>query len=142
GAVIEGTVQKSDRSGRLSGRAEMVFDFQQIRLPNGDVRNFAGYIEQVRTPNGDQMRVDNEGSVKDASKQTSKTTTRAGIGAAVGAILGGIVGGGKGAVLGAVLGGGAGAGSVILQGRDDLDLPSGTEFTLTSVGSRNDYSYR
>jgi hypothetical protein len=142
GAVIEGTIQQSASSGRISGRAEMVFNFQQIRLPNGDVRNFAGYIEQVTTPNGDRMRVDNEGSVKDASKQTTKTTTRAGIGAAVGAILGGVLGGGKGAVLGAVLGGGAGAGTVILEGRDDLNLPTGTEFVITAVTPPNDVSSR
>ena len=142
GAVIEGTIQQSASSGRISGRAEMVFDFQQIRMPNGDVRNFAGYIEQVTTPNGDRMKVDNEGSVKDASKQTTKTTTRAGIGAAIGAILGGVIGGGKGAVLGAVLGGGAGAGTVILEGRDDLNLPTGTEFVITAVTPPNDSSSR
>ena len=115
GAVIEGVVSKVERSGRLTGRAEMVFDFQQIRLPNGETRDFAGYIEQVSAVNGDRMKVDNEGSVKGETKQTSRTTQRAGIGAAIGAILGGITGGGKGAVLGAVLGGGAGAGTVILR---------------------------
>ena len=142
GAEIEGVVSKVERSGRLTGRAEMVFDFQQIRMPNGATYNFAGYIEQVNTANGDRLTVDNEGSVRDESKQSTRTTTRAGIGAAIGAILGGITGGGKGAVLGAVLGGGAGAGTVILQGRDDLNLMNGTEFIITAVSPRNSVSLR
>jgi len=41
---------------------------------------------------------------------------------------------GSGASVGAGVGAGAGAGSVVLQGRDNLELPSGTEFSLTATG--------
>ena len=76
--------------------------------------------------------MDNVGTVEDPS-QTGKTVQRGAIGAALGAIIGAITGGGKGAVIGGAIGAGAGAGTVIAQGRDQLDLPRGTELTITSI---------
>jgi hypothetical protein len=55
---------------------------------------------------------------------------RGGIGAGVGAIIGAIAGGAKGAAIGAIIGGGAGAGSVVLQGKDDLQLKAGSSVTV------------
>ena len=130
GAIIEGYVSKVNRSGRVSGRADLSLEFERIRLRNGGSYTFAGYIEGVRAPNGENVKVDNEGSVKDADSQTGRTVTRTGVGAAVGALIGAIAGGGKGAAIGAAVGAGAGAGSVFIQGRDDLELMSGTEFTI------------
>lgn len=137
GAVIEGQITKVDRSGRVSGRAELALDFQRIRMPDGRSYDFVGYIEQIRNANGDKVTIDNEGSVKDNDSQTQKTVTRGGIGAAIGAIIGGIAGGGKGAGIGAVLGAGAGAGSVIVQGRDDLMLQRGAEFSIRASAPRS-----
>ena len=88
-------------------------------------------IENVRTANGETISVDNDGTVEENS-QTEKTVQRGAIGAAVGAIIGAIAGGGKGAAIGAAIGAGGGAGTVIVQGRDQLDLPRGTELTITS----------
>lgn len=137
GAVIEGQITKIDRSGRISGRAELALEFQRIRMPDGRSYDFSGYIEQIRNVNGDKVTIDNEGSVKDNDNQTQKTVTRSGIGAAIGAIIGGIAGGGKGAGIGAVLGAGAGAGSVIVQGRNDLILQRGSEFSLRASAPRS-----
>jgi hypothetical protein len=136
GASIEGHVVKINSSGRVSGRAEMSLEFERIRLRDGRSSNFAGYIESVRTTNGETVRVDNEGRVQDESGQTGRTVTRTGIGAAVGAVIGAIAGGGKGAAIGAAVGAGAGAGSVFIQGRDDLDLMSGTEFRVRASAPR------
>jgi hypothetical protein len=130
GAVIEGTVSSVNASGRLSGRAEMALNFESIRMRNGRTYPFAGVIESVHTANGETISVDN-GTFEDTS-QTGTTVQRGAIGAALGAIIGAISGGGKGAAIGAVIGAGAGAGSVIVQGRDQLDLPRGTELTITS----------
>ena len=135
GAVIEGRVNGS-KSGVVSGRANLAFDFDTIRLRNGSSYRFAGIVDQVREPDGDIVGVNNEGTVRDGN-QTTKTATRAGIGAALGAIIGAIAGGGSGAAIGAGVGAGAGAGSVILQGRDNLELPTGTEFSLTSTAPAN-----
>jgi hypothetical protein len=138
GAIIEGTVSRIARGGRVSGRSEMLLNFERIRLRDGRTADFAAVIESVRPVGGEEVRVDNEGgaSVQEGDSQTSRTTERAAIGAAVGAIIGAISGGGKGAAIGAIIGAGAGAGSVYAQGRDDLELGSGTELILRANGSR------
>ena len=136
GASIEGHVAKVNRSGRVSGRAEMSFEFDRIRLRDGRTFNFAGYIDSVHTTSGETVRIDNEGRAQDNDSQTGRTVTRAGIGAAVGAVIGAIVGGGKGAAIGAAVGAGAGAGSVYVQGREDFDLMSGTEFMIRASAPR------
>jgi len=129
GAVIEGTVGSVDSGGRLTGRAEMSLNFDTIRLRNGRTYNFAGLLETVRTPNGDTVKVDNEGSAQ-ADNQTTRTIQRTAIGTAVGAIIGAIAGGGKGAAIGGIIGAAGGAGSVFVQGKDNLELPTGTELTI------------
>jgi hypothetical protein len=138
GAIIEGTISRVDRGGRISGRSELTFNFERIRLRDGRTAAFAADIESVRPVGGEDVRVDNEGqgSVQADNSQSNRTTERAAIGAAVGAIIGAISGGGKGAAIGAVIGAGAGAGSVYAQGRDDLELGAGTEIVLRASGSR------
>lgn len=135
GATIEGHVSSIERSGRITGRSQMTLNFDTIRLRNGQSYRFAGILESVRNTRGDTVRIDNEGSVRDDS-QTTRTAQRAAIGTAVGAIIGAIAGGGKGAAIGAIVGAGGGAGSVYVQGRDDLDLESGSELTIRSTGPR------
>lgn len=130
GAVIEGTVEKAANSGALSGRANISLNFETIRL-NGRTYRFAGIIESVTAANGDSVSVNNEGTVRD-SNQTTKTATRAGIGAVLGAVIGAIAGGGKGAAIGAVVGGGAGAGTVLITGRDSIELGPGSAFNITA----------
>jgi len=131
GAIIEGRVAKAERSGQVSGRANISLEFDTIRLRNGRTYRFAGIVDDVTLANGDKIAVNNEGTVRDGN-QTTKTVTRAGIGAGIGAIIGAIVGGGSGAAIGAGIGAGAGAGSVILQGRDDIELTDGTQFSITA----------
>jgi len=135
GASIEGHVVQVNRSGKVAGRAEMALDFDRIRLRDGRTGYFDGYIESVRTRNGEVVSVDNEGRIQAESSQTERTVTRTGIGAAIGAMIGAIADGGKGAAIGAAVGAGAGAGSVIVQGRDDIDLSGGTEFRLRSTNT-------
>jgi hypothetical protein len=138
GAILEGYVSGVDRSGRVKGRSQMTFNFETIRYYNSTYR-FAGTVEEVRDANGNKVKVD-EGSVKDDSR--GKTTIkRAGIGAGIGAVVGAIVGGAKGAAIGAAIGAGAGAGTVFIQGRDDLDLRSGSEMTIRS-SAPSGYSFR
>jgi len=138
GATIEGTISRTTRGGRVSGRSEMMLNFETIRLRDGRTADFAAVIESVRAVGGEDVRVDNEGgaSVQEDDSRTARTTERAAIGAAVGAIIGAISGGTKGAAIGAVIGAGAGAGSVYAQGRDDLELGRGTELVLRASGTR------
>ncbi len=131
GTVIEGTVSKATRSGRLTGNAELGLNFETIRLRNGITYRFEGLIDSVQTTNGKTIKIDNENAIKSGS-QTTDTVVRTGIGAAIGAIIGGITGGEKGAVIGATIGAGAGGGSILVQGRDDIDLRNGTTFNITA----------
>ena len=111
----------------------MTLDFESIRLGDGRTFRFAAAIESVRTPDGETITVNNEGTVEDRESQTAKTVQRGAIGAALGAIIGAVAGGGEGAAIGAAIGAGGGAGTVLIEGRDHLDLERGTELTITST---------
>jgi hypothetical protein len=136
GAIIEGYVVDLDRSGGLSGRSEIALDFERIRLRDGSVHRFFGYLESARTALGNSVRVDSEGVLQQRSTQGSRLATRAGIGAGIGALIGAIVDGAEGAAIGAAIGAGGGAGSVFIDGGRDLELRSGSEFVIRSATSR------
>ena len=136
GAIIEGYVSNPNRSGRVTGRSEVTLNYETIRLNNQTYR-FAGITENVRTVSGENVRIDNEGAVREGDNQTSQTIGRTAIGAGIGALLGAIIGGGQGAAIGAGIGAGAGVGSVYIQGRDDLELMNGAEFTIRSSAPRS-----
>ena len=131
GATIEGYISGVGRTGRVSGRSNVTFNFQSITLRSGERYDFAGSLQSIRDEKGKDVKVDEEGVAKGDS-QTKETVKRGGLGAGLGAIIGAIAGGGKGAALGAIIGGGAGAGSVIVQGRDDLQLMQGSTLTIQS----------
>ena len=131
GAVIEGYISGVGRSGRVSGRSNLTFNFESITLRDGKRYDFAGSLQGIKDQYGKDVKVDSEGTAKSDS-QTKETAKRGGIGAGIGAIIGAIAGGGKGAVLGAIIGGGAGAGSVIYTGRDDIELMQGSTLTIQS----------
>jgi len=129
GAIVEGYITGVNRSGKVSGRSQVTFNFERIRLSNGRVYDFNGFLQSVTDENGKVIKVDTEGTAK-GDNQTTETVKRGGIGAGIGAIIGAIAGGGKGAAIGAIIGGGAGAGSVIVQGKDDLQLKPGSTITV------------
>ena len=135
GAVIEGAVGGVDQGGRLTGRSGISLNFERIRLRNGRTYKFSGVLGNVRLLNGDTVKVDNEGSAQ-GSNQTTQTIQRTGIATAVGAVIGAIAGGGKGAAIGGIIGAAGGAGTVFIQGKDNLELPVGTELTIRASGPR------
>ena len=134
GAVIDGYITGIARSGKVTGRSNVSFNFEKITLRSGKTYDFAGTLQTVKDLNGKIVKVDTEGTAKGGS-QTKESVKRGGIGAGLGALIGAIVGGGKGAVIGAVIGGGAGAGSVAVQGREDLQLQKGSIMTVQSSSS-------
>lgn len=106
-------------------------------MRNGRTCQFGGVIESVRTPDGEAIRVDDEATVEAEDSQTERAAQRGALGAALGAIIGAIAGGGKSAAIGAVIAAGEGAGSIIVEGRDQLDLQRGTELTITPSAPRS-----
>ncbi len=131
GAIVEGYISGINRSGKVSGSSKITFNFERITLRNGQTYEFAGYLQSVTDTNGKTVKIDTEGTAKGDS-QTKETVKRGGIGAGLGAIIGAIAGGGKGAAIGAIIGGSAGAGSVVLQGKNDLELKKGSMITVTA----------
>lgn len=131
GAVIEGKLSGLTRSGKVSGSSQITFNFETIRLANGQTYDFAGFLQSVTDAAGNRVKVDSEGTAR-GNSQTRETVKRGGIGAGIGAIIGAIAGGGQGAAIGAIIGGGAGAGSVIVQGKNDLELKAGSSITVQS----------
>jgi len=129
GAVIEGYISGVGRSGRVSGNSNVTFNFESITLRSGERYDFAGTLIGVRDQYGKPVKVDTEGAARGDS-QTRETAKRGGLGAGLGALIGVIAGGGRGAAIGAIIGGGAGAGSVIAQGRDDIQLMKGSTITI------------
>lgn len=131
GAVLEGYLSGVGRSGQISGRSNVTFNFDRITLRNGQSYAFAGTLQSVKDQNGKDVKVDNEGTARGQS-QTKETAKRGGLGAGLGAIIGAIAGGSQGAAIGAIIGGGVGAGSVVVKGRDDLRLLKGSTVTILS----------
>jgi outer membrane lipoprotein SlyB len=56
-------------------------------------------------------------------------------GTAAGAVLGAIVGGGKGAKKGAIIGATAGTGAVLVTKGQELEIPSGSRWTVSTRGN-------
>lgn len=129
GATVEGYISGLTRSGQVSGRSQLTFNFERITLRNGQTYDFAGFLQSVTDQNGKNVRVDTEGAAK-GDNQTTETVKRGGIGAGLGAIIGAIAGGGKGAAIGAIIGGSAGAGSVLVLGKEELELKQGSSITV------------
>ncbi len=131
GAVIEGYISGVNRSGKVSGRSQITLNFEKITLRTGETYDFAGFLQSITGVDGKMIKVDTEGTAKGDS-QTKETVKRGGIGAGAGALIGAILGGGKGAAIGAIIGGSAGAGSVVVQGKDDLEIGKGSLITVQS----------
>lgn len=130
GATIDGVVSHVT-SG--NGRANMMFDFHGIRMADGQGGPLQAAIESVRTPDGQVIRVSQSGGSIRNDQATGASGQDTAVGTAVGALIGAIAGGGKGAVAGAIIGG---AGTVAVEGRDQLDLPAGSELTISVLGPR------
>ncbi len=131
GAVIDGYITGVGRSGKVTGRSNVTFNFEKITLRDGKTYDFGGNLQSIKDTNGKTVKIDSEGTAKGGS-QSKESVKRGGLGAGLGALIGLIAGGAKGAAVGAIIGAGAGAGSVAIQGRDDLQLQKGSTMTIQS----------
>lgn len=135
-ARIEGVIRSASVSA--SGKpADLMVDFDTIRMRNGQTAPIDATLDTVRKPGGELLQVDAAGE-PERTKNTARTVETSAIGAAIGGVIGVLTGGTKGAVIGAVIGGAAGAGGAILANQRDrfLDLPIGTEVTLIASSPR------
>ena len=133
GARIDGVISRVNPEQQSNNLADMIVMFETIRFRDGQSSEFRAVLDTVRTPDGDTLRVDAEGGMRDGGTTDTRVEHGA-IGAALGAIIGAVAGGGKGAVIGGVIGGAGGA--ILVEGRDHLDLPRGTEVSLIATAPR------
>ena len=107
GTQVEGHVTDVDRSGRVTGRATVVFRFTAM------------------TVGGERYELETAPVSHVAPATRGEDATRIGIGAGAGALIGGLLGGGDGAAKGAAVGGGAGAGVVLATRGEEIRLGTG-----------------
>ena len=119
GALISGRIVNEDTSNRIAGRTRVLLNFDTITLPGGQSYRFAGTIDTVLAANGDNITINNNAAVRNGNQNTR------GVGSILGAILGAI--GGQPATNVE-----AEAGTILTQGRDNMDLGQGSRFTITS----------
>jgi len=112
GSVLKGRVTEVDQSGRVHGRAHLAVKFDQI------------------TVRGVTRRIETSDVAMTAPANTGRDAKIIGGGTAAGAISGGIVNGGSGAKKGAIIGAGAGAGAVLVNKGSNVEMPSGSRWTV------------
>ena len=112
GSVLRGRVTEVDQSGRVSGRAHLAVKWDTITV--------RGVSSRIATSDVAMTADNNHG--RDAKIIGGST--------AAGAIIGGIVNGGSGAKKGAILGAGAGTGAVLINRGSDVEMPSGSRWTV------------
>jgi hypothetical protein len=112
GSVLRGRVSEVDRAGRVSGRAHLAVKWDTI------------------TVRGVSHRIETSDVAMTAEKQLGRDAKIIGGSTAAGAIIGGIVDGGSGAKKGAIIGAGAGTGAVLVNRGQDVEMPSGSRWTV------------
>ena len=124
GTYVQGVIDNVKRSGRVKGRAEVLFHFTTLIFPNGYTVSVPGAVNNV--PGADNARVVNkEGTVQADGTKGKDVGTIAGP-AAQGALVGAIINGGKGALIGSGIGGAAGLAEVLFTRGNDINYPPGT----------------
>jgi hypothetical protein len=112
GSVLKGRVTEVDQAGRVSGRAHLAVKWDTI------------------TVRGVSHRIETSDVAMTAEKQLGRDAKIIGGTTAAGAIIGGIVKGGSGAKKGAIIGAGAGTGAVLINKGQDVEMPSGSRWTV------------
>lgn len=106
GTRFTGHVTRSERSGRLKGRAELGITLDAVDL------------------GGRRYPIDTSVSTRSSAAHTRRNVEFIGGGTGVGALLGGLTGGRKGVAIGAAVGAGAGTGAAAATGTMNVDVPA------------------
>jgi len=128
GSFVRGKISHVKQPGRIKGRAELTFSFQNITLPTG--ASFEIYASLGGT-GGTVERKGEATVVRDKGDDGEQVLTDSAKGTGTGAVVGGVYGGGvggaaKGAAVGAAAGAaGSGLAALIRRG-DALVLEPGT----------------
>ena len=112
GSEVRGHVVSAQRSGRVKGRARLVVSFEEVRVE------------------GRSYKIQATGFDVTAGSSKGKDAKIAGGAAAAGAVIGAIADGGSGAVKGGLIGGAAGGAAVLATRGAEVELASGSSYTI------------
>jgi len=127
GTYMQGTIQHSQRAGRVKGKAEVLLHFTTLIFPSGYTVMLPGSVGGMPGSDTAQMKnKDSEGTMQGDSDKTHDAATVGKV-AATGAGIGAIAGqSGKGALEGGLAGAAVGLASVLLTRGPDVHLQKGT----------------
>jgi hypothetical protein len=108
GADLSGSVIDVKESGRVKGKASIVFQFDRL------------------TVDGESHQISASRITQEAAANRKQDAKRGALGGGLGAVVGGIAGGGKGAAIGAVAGS---AGTIAATKGDEVNLEAGAVVT-------------
>jgi hypothetical protein len=126
GSTLTGRVN-SVQAARKGGKPGTIdVSFVSLRTPNGTSRAINGTLTDLNTKDG---KSDSEGMTS-GDRMKNRKLIFIGGGGAGGAVLGGAFGGGKGALIGGIIGAVAGGITENQTKGEDVDVRSGTEFSV------------
>jgi Ca-activated chloride channel family protein len=125
-SLIRATVKEAKRAGRISGRAEIQLQFNDVRLADGTLIPIKATITRMGFDPMDPKEGENPKLKGEAGAGGDAKTVASG--SAQGAIVGVLTGGVQGAVYGAAAGAAISAIGMALKRGPDLDLPRSTMF--------------
>lgn len=124
--LVQGTVQRGERPGRVKGRGHLQFHFTTMILPSNYTASIAGSLQSLPGSRLYEM-TKHEGTIQPVDQIDKDAIVRStSAGALIGSVSHGTIGAGGGALIGAAFG----LGSVLFKRGDDISLPVGTEFEM------------
>ncbi len=128
GSIIYGRITSATRAARRRD-GQIAVTFYKLELPSQQTFTIYGSLAAVESEEGKKQEVGKEGEVQGKSG-IKRDVVFIGGGAGIGAVIGAAAGGGKGAGVGAAVGAGIGAAGALLRKGNEVELASGTEFTM------------
>jgi hypothetical protein len=126
-SYVRGRVVRSERAGRVTGKAELTISFQTLILPSGLSVPLYASLGGVGNTLAEQLGEATVEGVATKGEDAETITTRTGTGAAIGGIAGRSA---AGVGVGAAVGAAAGLGQVLLTRGEDVVLPPGTTIEI------------
>jgi hypothetical protein len=135
GVYVQGVVDRVQRAGRVSGKAQLDLHFTSMIFPNGTVVEIPGIVNSVPGAKKQDVKGDGEGTIEQDSDKTRNMGKVAEVAIPTGGTVGAISGIGSGHPLaGGLVGMGAGlaaAGVVALFTRGaDVDIEAGSQVEM------------
>jgi len=135
GVYVQGVVDRVERAGRVTGKAQLDMHFTSIIFPNGSVVEVPGMVNNLPGATEQTVKNDGEGTVEQSPNKTRNAGTVAKIAIPTGGTIGAIGGIHSGHPVGGGLAGiGAGLAAMgiatLFTRGADVNIPNGTQVEM------------